>query len=485
MKFPLLVIIAAWFVCAIAGCAKKIEEGKIPITTSSEKAGEEFLKGRDLFEKLLLTNSIKHFDKAISLDSNFASAYLNRANASFTAKDFFAYLKKAVELSDKTSEGEKLTILAADAGANGNTVKQKEYLEKIVSLFPNDERAHYNLGAYFFGLQEYDKSIDQFKKTAKINANYSPVYNLSGYAYRQIENYTEAEKSFKKYTELIPNDPNPYDSYAELLMKIGRFDESIDNYKKALAIDPQFVASRTGIATNYMYKGMYDKGAYELKMLLQVARNDGEQRAAMFTQTVLFVDAGKMDSALLELDKQYSLGKKTNDVVAMSADLGFKGAIFVEMGKFKEATDAFIKSGQLILTSNLSKEVKNNTELFQHYNFALIALGKNELKTAKSETETFKKISEANDNINQIRFSHELLGRIAMLEKNYDLAITELQQSNLQNPYNLYRLAVVFQAKGDKEKATEFYSKAAHFFGLPALNYAFIRGRSEKMILNL
>ena len=56
--------------------------GKIPITTSSEEARKEFLAGRDLSEKLRITDSIAHFDKAISLDPNFASAELLRASLS-------------------------------------------------------------------------------------------------------------------------------------------------------------------------------------------------------------------------------------------------------------------------------------------------------------------------------------------------------------------------------------------------------------------
>ncbi|HEU4837285.1 MAG TPA: hypothetical protein VFS90_22835, partial [Pyrinomonadaceae bacterium] len=59
-------------------------DGKIPVTTSSEEARKEFLAGRDLQEKLRLTDSIAHFDKAISLDPNFALAELNRANVSPT-----------------------------------------------------------------------------------------------------------------------------------------------------------------------------------------------------------------------------------------------------------------------------------------------------------------------------------------------------------------------------------------------------------------
>jgi hypothetical protein len=60
--------------------------GKIAITTASDDARKEYLAGRDLQEKLRITDSIAHFDKAISLDPNFALAELNRANVSPTAK---------------------------------------------------------------------------------------------------------------------------------------------------------------------------------------------------------------------------------------------------------------------------------------------------------------------------------------------------------------------------------------------------------------
>src|SRR5208282_2575456 len=58
---------------------------KIPITTKSEDARKEFLVGRDLADRLLAQDPIAHFDKAITLDPEFASAELARANSSATA----------------------------------------------------------------------------------------------------------------------------------------------------------------------------------------------------------------------------------------------------------------------------------------------------------------------------------------------------------------------------------------------------------------
>src|SRR6185295_20062327 len=202
--------------------------GKVPVTTKSEDARKEFLQGRELSEKLLAQDSVQHFDKTIALDPEFAYAELARANAAGTAKEFFEHLNKAVALADKASEGERLLILANQAGANGEAVKQKEYLEKLVAAYPNDERAHFNLGAFEFGQQDYSQAIEHLKKAPELAPNYSPAYNMLGYAYRQAGDYANAEQAFKKYIELIPNDPNPYDSYAELLLKMGKFPESIE-----------------------------------------------------------------------------------------------------------------------------------------------------------------------------------------------------------------------------------------------------------------
>jgi len=477
------------FVCATAlcavvltGCAKKVDDGKIPITTTSDEARKEFIEGRTLAENLLLTNSLEHFDKAIALDPSFAAAHLARANASGTAKEFFEHLKHAVSHADKASEGERLLILANDAGTSGNAKSQREYLEKMVTLYPNDERAHFTLGGFFFGQQEYSNAIEQYKKAIAIAPDYSPVYNILGYAYRQVENYPEAEKAFKKYTELIPNHPNPLDSYAELLMKMGKFDESITYYQKALNADPNFVASRSGVATNYMYKGMPDNAEAELAKLAEMARNDGELRTAMFTRTVLCADRGKMDEALQEVDKQYALAEKINDLAQMSGDLGLKANILLEMGKPDEALAAYERSMQLSDQSDMSQNVKDNARWFHHYNLAAVAIAKNDMKQAMAESEAFSAGAEAGKNQIQVRTAHELKGRIALAGKKYDDAIAELEQSSLQNPYNLYRLGLAYQGKGDKAKAKEYFSKAAQFNSLPGLNYAFIRTKAMKMV---
>jgi tetratricopeptide (TPR) repeat protein len=475
--------IAANLACnqAPSSAAASSNNAKIPITTKSEEARNEFLQGRDLSDRLLVQDSLLHFQKAVALDPEFASAELALATSSPTTKDFLEHLNKAVSLADKASEGERLMILATQAGANGDVTKQREYSEKLAATFPNDERAQFNLGAYYFGQQDYAPAIEYNKRATKLDPNYSTAYNQLGYAYRQAGDYANAEQAFKKYIDLIPNDPNPYDSYAELLLKMGKFEESVVQYRKALSLDDNFNPSRFGVAGDLMYLGKPAEAEAELQSMAGHARNDGELRTAYFGMAVLASDSGQFDKAQQVMDKEYGVAEKKNDVSSMAADLQAKGNIALAAQQYAAARQHFDRSFELIQASGLSQEVKNNAARLHHFNLAAIATEKRDFTTAKSEAEEFRKAAEASNNQIQLKLVHELAGRTALAQKDYDQAIAELQQANDQDPRNLYRLGLAYQAKGDAAKAHEYFLQAAEFNSLPALPYAFIRNRAQKL----
>jgi tetratricopeptide (TPR) repeat protein len=453
--------------------------GKIPITTTSEEARAEFLQGRDLSEKLKVTDSLAHYRKAVALDPSFASAELSLAGVAPTGKEFFEHLDKAVALADKVSNGERLLILAAKAGANNDAVAQRQHLEALVAAYPNDERAHFNLGGYHFGQQDYGNAIEHYRKATEIAPAYSTAYNILGYAYRQAGDYASAEKAFQKYIELIPRDPNPYDSYAELLLKMGRYADSITQYRKALEIEPTFVNAHQGIAMALLYSGRPGEAEKELAQFSKKARTDGERRTAMFARTIVHLDSGQIAKALADLDASYAVSEKTGDVPGMAFDRNAKGLILVENGKADAAKKEFDAGLALVEGSGLSAEVKANARLAHHYNMARVALAKEDFAGAKKEADAFRRGAEAAKNPFTVKNAHELDGTIALAEKDWDRAITELSQANPQNPQDLYRLCEAYRAKGDAGKAGELCQRAADFNSLPNVNYAFIRAKAK------
>jgi tetratricopeptide (TPR) repeat protein len=479
MRYALVVTLSA-ILLVIVGCAKK-KEDKIPITTTSEGARESFLQGRDLFERLQAQESRQYFERAVAEDPNFAMGYLFLSFAQPSNKGFFENLDKAVALVENASDGEQLWILGVEAGTNAFPMKQRELYQKLVELYPSDERAHNLLGTNYFGQQEYEMAIDPYQRATEIAPDFSPPYNQLGYAHRFLVHYAEAEKAFQKYIELIPDDPNPYDSYAELLMKMGRYDESIENYKKALEFNPNFVASHIGIATNLNFKGEHGEARKQLQKLYDIARNDGERRAAHFAMTVSYVDQGDMDKALKEQDKQYALAEKINDASAMAGDLVVMGDILRESGKYDQALAKYQKAVEVMEASNLSEEVKDQTRRGFLFNASRVALKNKDFAAAKAKAEEYRQQVEAIDNPFQIRLAHQLLGMIALEEKDYDMALTELGKANQQNPYNFYRMALAYRGKGDQEKAKEFFLKAANFNALNSLAQAYIRSKAQQM----
>jgi tetratricopeptide (TPR) repeat protein len=229
------------------------------------------------------------------------------------------------------------------------------------------------------------------------------------------------------------------------------------------------------------YMGKPDEAMTELLRLADQARNDGELRLAYFGLAVVAADGGKLDNAVQQIDREYAIAEKKNDAGFMAADLQAKGNILLEEQKYDDAKRQFDRSLQTIEGSGLSQEIKENARLFHHFNEAAVAVGKKDYAAAKTQAEEFRKGAEASQNPVQVRQAHELAGRIALAQKQYDNAIAELQQANQEDPQNLYRLCQAYQGKGDTAKAQDYCSKAAAFNSLLQLNYAFVRTRAQKM----
>ena len=475
--FPIILIGLILF----TQCAPKEQEGKITVTTMSSEAKNDFLQGRDLFEKLRQRESLTYFENAIAQDNQFAAAYYYHSLANPTAKGFFEDLDNAVAFADKASEGEKLMILALKAGVDGNQLQQEEYLKKLVELYPDDERSHGQLGQFYFGQQKYDLAVEYLKKSTELNPNYSSSYNMLGYSYRNLENYAEAEKAFKKYIELIPDDPNPYDSYAEMLSKQGRYEESITQYKKALEINPDFFASHMGISNNLIYLNRYDEAKKNCDESYDKAKNDGERRFALFTKTVACVDQGDIDGAMIEMQKQYNIAKNIDDAAAMSGDFNTMGNILFEAGRYNEAKMKYKEALQVMESSELAEEVKENTRRLNLYNNGRIALMAGMIDAAKKMADEFETRANNANNTFQIWLAHYLNGLIALEEDNYQVAINEFEKANLQNPQTYYYMAVASSEAGDDANAEMYAEKCANFNSLINLNQAFVRNQAKKL----
>jgi len=473
-RWTLALLSAAFFV-GFLNCAKT-SKNEIPITTSSKEALQAFLRGRELFDDVRVLEALPYFEKAVKLDSNFASAYLNLAQAS-NIYDFNKYLynlNKAESLADKVSEGEKIQILLARTGLSGNVPKQKDLLEQLAAMYPKDKRAHYQLASFNNGQRDYAKAIEQYQKAVELDPKFAMIYNEMAYCYLYDGNLPEAEKAIKQYVQLKPNEPNPYDSFAEILMKEGKFEESIRNYEKALALNPDFTGSYIGIGTDYVLLNKPDEARKEIQKLFDRAKTDGIRQQALYAMVNSFVDEGNFPKSLETLQKSYEISEKNKDAANQYGDLATMGYILMESGKLKDAENMFSKAIVVVRKSDLPADIKNNIEQDFLGNSALLALKNGDSKTAKIHAEKLRVNAESLQNPNRLRNYHNVEGRIALQEKRFDAAITEFQQASQRSPDVLFRTGEAYFGKGDMAKAKECWEKAAHFNEIASSN-AFVR----------
>jgi tetratricopeptide (TPR) repeat protein len=485
-RSPMVILALATAGAGLVGCwnaGTKDSMGKVPITTASRKALKEYLKGRDLLEKLRVTDAREHYAEAVRLDPSFALAFVGLANTAPTAAEFFDALRRATALVGAVSEGEAHIIRALEAGANSRPQEQFQNLSALVAMFPDDERARNLLGLYYFGRQEWAQASAEFRRATEINPEFSAPYNQLGYALRFQGDLAGAEKAFTNYIKLIPKEPNPYDSYAELLMKMGRFSESIQQYENALAINPNFANSYIGIGNDYIFLGQSIQARNSFTKLGFIARNDGEERQAHFWTAISHLHDGNTAKALDEVGKMYEIAKKGDDRLSMAGDLRIMGELLLEAGRTDDAEARFTESVTMAQSAIVTADVKESVRRNSLFNIARVALLRNDLASATATAERYREEVDERKIPYEIRQVHELNGLIALARTDFPTAVRELEQANNQDPRVLFNLSKAYVGAGKAEAARTTLQRVANFNAF-SLNYAFVRNTALAMLKN-
>jgi len=466
------------------GCCDS-EEGKIPISTSSCEARDNYLTGKEFANNLQRQEALVYFEKAIEQDPEFALAYLEAGLAQSQTEEIFEYVEKAVSLVDDVSEGEKLIILAWQAAINQDSEKQLEYYKELKEKYPEDEYALYNVGNYYFSQHEFEKAIGYYKRIININKEFAPVYNQLGYAFRYLDKYDDAERSFKKYIKLVPEYANPYDSYGELLLKMGEYEASIEQYTKAIKKDSNFVASYIGLASNLVYISDYFEARLLMERFYNTARNSEAKHRALMFNALTYIDEGDFRNAIKTTEKLINETRRNNNRTATARALGILSSIYFETGKYDKAIKHFTNAINTIQESKLPSEIKHNTRYDILFGEALVHSKKKKFKLALSKAKEYMDEAQKSSDTHKIRTGHEIYGRVAVDMKDYNKAIEELKESDLLNPYNMFLLAKAYLESNDVESAKSYFEKIVKFNSLLELDYALCRNNAKKQLIDL
>jgi len=458
---------------------KLVSSAQLPITTESTVALGEFQEGMRYANTLQRVEAAKHFRLAVEADPTFATAWLNLAYVSPGTAGFVSNLDSAKHYAESASEGEQQVILAAHYGFMGNNTQQEKTLKKLVEMFPGDASVHLLMGNFHFGLRQYHEAIQSYQQATKFDAELAILHNQLGYSQRALGNYGESEKAFKLYIRLNPENPNAYDSYAELLMEMGRFKESIEFYAKALEKDPHFIASHIGIACNYAFLGEPEKGRKQLEVMKDLARNNNDTRRAFFTEAMTYVCEGDLELAIETIRGNFTRSQAALDVGNMANDLVTLGNLQLEADLFEDAESSFMQSMSVIDVSDLPQGVKDNAHSTHHANMARLHAARGEFSLAKLSVETFAAQVLPRKNPIQIKLISRLNGIIALQQKEFKIAIQELSKADQLNPYNLYRIGEAYAGLGDLAQANNYKLQAQDLNVLNSMDQAIVLSKTK------
>jgi serine/threonine protein kinase/Tfp pilus assembly protein PilF len=168
------------------------------VTTTSLEALQAYSLGyRTSVVKNETVATIPFFQRAVSLDPNFAMAYArlgtnySNLNEPVRAADS---TRKAYELRDRTSEQEQLYISSRyEVSVTGNLEAARTANELWAQTYPKDFSPRITLHVIYGELGEYDKSLEATKEALKLDPGSGLAYRDLMNAYRYLNRLDEAK----------------------------------------------------------------------------------------------------------------------------------------------------------------------------------------------------------------------------------------------------------------------------------------------------
>ena len=502
--------------------ALKIEKAPpkiIDVTTSSLEAYRAYLRGRDELERFFGADARRSLEKAISLDPEFAVAYLYLAKADTELGDRKAQdeaLEKARQFASRASEKERLYIEASYAGAvKRDGAERRRILEELVAKYPGEKDAYHELGRSHASAKQYPQALASFEKALALDPDFGLALNEAAYACLKMGEPAKAIPYLERYAAANPGDPNPQDSIGEMLMRTGRLDDSVAKYKEVLAGHPDFHLSWASLAYVYAlqenygealrcldelvdrapaasakwmsaylrayirhFLGQWDRSATEFLDLGAQAERGGEEFGLMVTNWVLafvHLDRREFDEAERSIGAFFELNAKRNPTrgpMTGTMKAIMRARLDIARGRPEAALATLAEAEPL--AAGLDPSV-NDDLLFQNaFTKAEAALAAGRVDEAIAVGEKLVLRSFITARIPDIAsynqpFLKDVLARAYWRNGDLDRAAAEYrklltvdpanQVRYLMSPLYRYRLGRVLEEKGDRAEARAEYAK--------------------------
>ena len=179
-----------------------------------------------------------------------------------------------------TTAGEQLLLAGIDEKndsiAGSYFQRAEKHLKKAIDIHPKYIAPRLDLGlVYERYQQDYDKAIDYYISTLKLNPNYEKAYQNIKNIFRRIDS-TDFE--INVYKRLYEINPNRYDINYKLGSMYGAYknnlEKSIFHLKKAINANPKKAEAYTDLGVAYGMSKQYKKAIEALEQAVKLNTKD-------------------------------------------------------------------------------------------------------------------------------------------------------------------------------------------------------------------
>jgi tetratricopeptide (TPR) repeat protein len=267
------------------------------VTTPSLEALQAFnLGARAMVGRNDWSGAIPFFQRAISLDTNFAMAYRGLGGAYSNLQEATRaaeYMRKAYELRGRTSEREKLSIESRYLRyVTGNLEESSRADEALAQDFPRDPSPRIGLTLDYAMLGQYNKALSAAQEAVRLNPGSGLAYsNLAG-AYIDLNRLDEARATIETARSLNLDTPKNHIT----LYKIAFLQQDVkgmDREAAALMGKPGYEDLILGLeACAATYFGQFRKSRELTRQAVDSARrNDAKETAAIYQAAMAMREA--------------------------------------------------------------------------------------------------------------------------------------------------------------------------------------------------
>ena len=436
----------------LAHHVKQDESATLPITTNSPKARELYEKGMADYENLYLERSNDDWRAAVKEDPNLAEAWAWIAFNGGNPKEVSDARARAKALAPKLTPGEQLMINWIVKVQEGDYIGGIAAMNDMLEMFPRDKHLLYLAGNWLMAENGNEQAERMMEKALAIDKNFPAALNDLAYVYARNQQFAKAFAAMERYIVLLPKEPNPHDSYGELLRMAGDYERSLKEYRLALQLDPDFVTSQLGLGDTYALMGDQEKARAEYDKAIRFAHNEADRLTYSMQRAMTWVRDGKFAQS----DKEFTEIAATAH--AKEQDLQ-EAQAWRHMGEYQSDDNLALK--QLASAEEALTHRKTISSLDRDEELSRI-LRNRVVRAARAGNATLvEKLLQqlealATGTRNRVIQSsyHGAAGTLLMDQKKYEDAIAHLEEDQ-DNPFTLELLVQAYYQTGQTERLHE------------------------------